>query len=400
MKIGGNYNFGVWNPPTGIDDVKQSEFINLETANKYNNQQVGKEEGIKQNFGISLSSFDNLDANSVVELNNNNLKTFDDMTRQGWGGRFKTFTPVSNVPIAPVTTESENNRMPLNWQPSKPELPPFNIAPSKFYVRVSTTGTDGRYWYHDGNGTTNYSVTPPQTGRLLPTRYSPLTEPTICATVTQAEINASTWNVGSGVQYRPAGVDFAYYMARKINRIEVFSDSRYMSPFGLIIFERQTYYRRIRIIRDYGGSNGYKTGMIVNNPVDLVYWWNFPSNDGEGEFWEWMEWELISKTKYELIECGKPLFLPPYLGIAAPPPPKRKMNCCDCNTISSIIEAHLIAQLKPLGEQLKDHIDQRTKEEIEIHRQQLEALEVDLQPVIDRINETEKNLWNGIEIKQ
>lgn len=91
-----------------------------------------------------------------------------------------------------------------------------------------------------------------------------------------------------------------------------------------------------------------------------------------------------------------------YLGTAAPPPPppKKKMDCCDCNTISTIIEAQFINQLKPLSENLKDHIDLRTKEEIQIHKKQLEALEVDLQPIIDRINQAESNLWNGIDIKK
>lgn len=84
-----------------------------------------------------------------------------------------------------------------------------------------------------------------------------------------------------------------------------------------------------------------------------------------------------------------------YLGTAAPPPPPPKnMNCCSCNTIASILESQLVQRDK-LFENLKDHIDQRIKEEITIHGKQLESLEVDLQPVIDRINLAENNLWNG-----
>lgn len=86
-----------------------------------------------------------------------------------------------------------------------------------------------------------------------------------------------------------------------------------------------------------------------------------------------------------------------YLGTASPPPPPPKnMNCCDCNTIATIIADQMADQFR-LFESIKDHIDLRTKEEIQMFRKQLEALEIDLQPIIDRLNEVEKNLWNGIE---
>jgi len=112
-----------------------------------------------------------------------------------------------------------------------------------------------------------------------------------------------------------------------------------------------------------------------------------------------------SYSTYKIIcsTCSPPTTVEPpsapqlFLGTAAPPPPPPKnMNCCDCNTIASIIESQMIARDK-LFENIKDHIDQRIKEEITIHGKQLEALEVDLQPVIDRINKVEKNLWNGVE---
>lgn len=88
---------------------------------------------------------------------------------------------------------------------------------------------------------------------------------------------------------------------------------------------------------------------------------------------------------------------PKYLGGAAPPPlpPKKNMDCCDCNTIATIIADQMANQFR-LFESIKDHIDLRTKEEIQIYREQLEALEIDLQPIIDRLNEVERSLWNGI----
>ena len=88
-----------------------------------------------------------------------------------------------------------------------------------------------------------------------------------------------------------------------------------------------------------------------------------------------------------------------YLGTAAPPPPPPKnknMDCCDCNTIATILEDKIINALKPQVENLKDHIDQRSKELTVIHQKQLEAMELDLKPIIKRLNEVEANLWNGI----
>ena len=83
-----------------------------------------------------------------------------------------------------------------------------------------------------------------------------------------------------------------------------------------------------------------------------------------------------------------------YLGNAAPPPPPPKNMCgCDCNTIATIIEERLVGQNKPI----KDHIDQRTIEQLKAVNKMLQGMKIDLdlQPVIDRINEVEANLWNG-----
>ncbi|MEG4419391.1 hypothetical protein QUA70_12380 [Microcoleus sp. LAD1_D5] len=84
--IGGNYNFGVWNPPSGLDAVRYSEQLSFELACKYNNLQTGKEEGFKQSFGIKPVKLENPDMNLINHLNDNNLKVFIGMTRQGWGG--------------------------------------------------------------------------------------------------------------------------------------------------------------------------------------------------------------------------------------------------------------------------------------------------------------------------
>ncbi len=83
--IGGNYNFGVWNPHSGIDAVRYSRYINFDLACKYNNLQIGKEEGFKQNVGVKPTKIEDIDINLIAYFNDNNRKVFTGMIRQGWG---------------------------------------------------------------------------------------------------------------------------------------------------------------------------------------------------------------------------------------------------------------------------------------------------------------------------
>lgn len=84
--IGGNYNFGVWNPPTALEAVRYSRYINAELASKHNNSQVRKEEGFKQSFGVKPVKFESPDMDLIVFLNDSNKRVFTGMIRQGWGG--------------------------------------------------------------------------------------------------------------------------------------------------------------------------------------------------------------------------------------------------------------------------------------------------------------------------
>lgn len=140
--------------------------------------------------------------------------------------------------------------------------------------------------------------------------------------------------------------------------------------------------------RDFKEALGYDKDRVDMCPGGIVRWVRFIKNGVE------FNGSNIPQTFFEAY--GFPRDNKIYLGTAPPPPPPhKKMDCCDCNTIATIIESQMIARDK-LFENIKDHIDQRIKEEIAAHGKQLEALEVDLQPVIDRINESENNLWNGI----
>lgn len=82
-------------------------------------------------------------------------------------------------------------------------------------------------------------------------------------------------------------------------------------------------------------------------------------------------------------------------GNASPPPPPGKNMCgCDCNTIATIVEDKIYG----LDEGIKSHIDQRTIEELKAVNKMLQGMQMnlDLKPVIDRLNQVEANLWNGV----
>ena len=122
--INGSWNFGVWNPPTGIDAIRYSECINFNLINKLNNIQTREKEGLKQSFGVSLPKFENPDVNSIVYLNDNSLKVFTGMTQQGWGGNHIALTPAP-TPAPTLTPRVIPNPIP----PIPPILPPVLKLP-------------------------------------------------------------------------------------------------------------------------------------------------------------------------------------------------------------------------------------------------------------------------------
>ncbi|MEG4529881.1 hypothetical protein [Microcoleus sp. D2_18a_D3] len=87
-----------------------------------------------------------------------------------------------------------------------------------------------------------------------------------------------------------------------------------------------------------------------------------------------------------------------YFGTAAPPPPPPKdMPCCDCNVIATIMAENTITELKQ-HEATREHIDRRTIEGLREINKMLQGMNfnMNLQPIIDRLNELEANLWNGL----
>jgi len=85
------------------------------------------------------------------------------------------------------------------------------------------------------------------------------------------------------------------------------------------------------------------------------------------------------------------------LGKSSPPPKRKKEMCCPCDVIATMFERKMAEKARQ-SESVKDHIDQRTIEQLKTINKMLQGMtiDLDLQPVIDRLNEVEANLWNGL----
>lgn len=85
MRREGNRNFGVWNPPTGMDSVRRSVQVDFDLIVGSNNPKFGKELGIQQSFGKAIEEVE-YSGVSLVAASNNVFEVFDGMIAQGWGG--------------------------------------------------------------------------------------------------------------------------------------------------------------------------------------------------------------------------------------------------------------------------------------------------------------------------
>ena len=114
-------------------------------------------------------------------------------------------------------------------------------------------------------------------------------------------------------------------------------------------------------------------------------------------------WAIGSQRNPECEECSGGGNDRDFFGGGSPPLPRRKkecdcMNCgCSCNDIATML-ARQLAESNRQIESLKDFVLKTATEQVEINQKQLQAISIDLdlQPVVNRLNEVESNLWNGI----
>jgi len=345
----GDYNLGVYNPPTSLDSLRFSEQISGDLALRLNNLQAGKETGYQQKVETFLPKFLQPDEELINYINNLSLETIINMIRQGWKDTEETLNTPSPSP-SPSPTPNSSPSTPGAFPPGSLPLSGGNtsctVIVSREYKRwiFYEGSTDYGHWISRG------SVRVDEEGyKYLSGNYEFITPPS-----------------------PPVPFFDVYPDWQTLSKYDYFS---YGGLYGASGPENEVY-KEINRTCGYYFNDG---GQAVATTYTVIY------------------------SNCPLTDTEKPDSPPSrrYGGLSSPPPPPRlgrKKMCCDCNTIASIMEAQFLGQIK-LFELLKDHIDQRIKEEINIHQKQLEALDFEdaLKVILDRVNKTESNLWNGIE---
>lgn len=142
----------------------------------------------------------------------------------------------------------------------------------------------------------------------------------------------------------------------------------------------------------WGWQSGYVDRVVAGESfgslADLALHW-----EESGGYFN-IYFTIDPATRAACFSPPSPSPSPSLGGNASPPPPPGKNMCgCDCNTIATIVEDKICG----LDKGIKNHIDQRTLEELKAVNKMLQGMKIDLnlQPIIDRLNEVEANLWNG-----
>jgi hypothetical protein len=273
-------NFGVYQPPSGIDNIRRSTQIN---------------------------SINNL---------NNPAKTFDEMIEQGWGGNIPS-------PLSPSSSSSPSPP-PSSFVP----LPPGNLTPAQINAAMQTR-----------------------------TCSNP------CVVFHFSFLDDQPWDAERGVWITPPA----------LNRRETLC-------WGSVPGET--------------GPNDEEFGWISfgsNMGADALQRYVGPGSEAVLESF----FTVDSATRARCFSPPpSPSPSPSLGGNASPPPPPGKNMCgCDCNTIATIVEDKVCG----VDKGIKNHIDQRTIEELKAVNKMLQNMKIDLnlQPIIDRLNQVEANLWNG-----
>ncbi|MEG4419392.1 hypothetical protein QUA70_12385 [Microcoleus sp. LAD1_D5] len=153
-----------------------------------------------------------------------------------------------------------------------------------------------------------------------------------------------------------------------------------------------------------GGAAGirYTEGRVSAIRAELNNYWG-------ADMINLLSWDV--KYRYKIIYSSCPEIFSPFIipsplyifyGTAAPPPPPPpNMNCCSCNDIATILAENAIAEIKQ-HQATRDLIDRRTIEGLREINKMLQGMQInlDLQPIIDRLNQLEANLWNGLNLSE
>jgi hypothetical protein len=394
-----NYNLGTYTPPTDLDFIKSSHQARIE-ALRLNNLQAINQKKIEQKVAVPWPKFFDPNTNLINKNNNLDVTIFKELKLGGW----QTFPilpeelPYSSPPFTPeiqkliqpqelILPASGNFADPPIWgpAPSKPAPPPQpqkeEICKAVVILYSGNTVLGWTPGYRGGVSGSSVigeaNVKYDKNGLLSGTVQSLVVDyyqdsifggyknsfggiPFPVENATYFPWNASSYPLDTKtspfVRRNLVGFTVWEYWGLKTDIYASLEKESTISPRGIVAFNASLtngYF--------YGASSGYTIYSIVTQ------WQPSPSSS-------------------------------PYLGNGSSPPLGKNKMCCDCNTIATIVEfknLEFLAKLQKLFENVKDHVDQRTKEEVNIHAKQLESLELDLQPILNRLNEAESNLWNG-----
>jgi hypothetical protein len=345
-----SYQFGVWQPPSGMESIQTSRQMPFEPIIS-SSSPLGFQQNdtrLDPNQG-SIERSTNLDSSSIVESNNPSRR-FEEMIEEGWGGRQKklgrqkdTTSSSSTYPKNPVSSlplerPSELERKDTTTHPT---FPVFTIPENNIRVRTLTYFLQMGLEYVSGSGSDSiyqHRVWTELRG-ASPWTFVPkgFTFPSPKTTVDFSGFGGMGCFISSvnSISLRPVTISYGVY-----------TSFHYFVPPG---------FERCQPLSHF-----------------IVYALEFSP-----------DLSTFSPVAFE--------------GLASPPPPppdKKNMSCCpDYNLIATIVEDKLTNQ----NQSIKNHVDQRTLEGLKAVNKMLQEMKIDLnlQPVIDRINEVETNLWNG-----
>jgi hypothetical protein len=403
MKLKGNYNYGIYQPPSGLDAVRYSQQNNADLALQTNNLQTGQKTGFRQNVSTSAPRFLDPNTDLITKSNNFDIDIFNEMIRGGWG---KPTPPLIPAP-PPYTTPPFSPEVQRLIEEFPPEPPNPTYPP---------------YPFPDPDNPTTPPPYPPAP-TLLPSPPISQNNDTLCKAVV-TRYNGDRRLTWAGPRIAEDG-----WQSKGIAQVNYTEDGTLQgsvtSWMDSYYWERSSYLPSKNLksssrppLRPVGSPFWTVIGRVRRRQLSteiFEYWglesdiyanlrsssrgWGPVWNGSFSVWWFWSQGYRYSIFSVDAAWCPKKTIAPK--SPVAPTPLRKKMsNCCDCNTIATIVEEKLLAQTlaqQKLFENLKDHIDMRATEIIAKHLQHLQALDFEdaLKFILERLNQTESNLWNG-----
>lgn len=108
MRREGNRNFGVWNPPSGVDNIRSSEQIDIDLISRLNSVKPDKELGVSLPIDPNQGSVEHSNQKGIDLINKMNKigREFGGIIRQGWGGNIADSVPLFEPSPFPIPSSA------------------------------------------------------------------------------------------------------------------------------------------------------------------------------------------------------------------------------------------------------------------------------------------------------